>query len=110
MCRTIETISKSLEEHKQQGSGSVGAGELGTEAGHTDGSTQAVTDTKNLQQQCCVNSDNGKMRCEKTSTIKGFIAIPIHAEVAGQCDRCSTGVVQDPAASCTAYTGTHPCL
>ena len=114
MCRTIESISKSLEEHKAQGSGTKGSGELGNGPGHTDATAQSTalnTDSKDVQQSCCVNSDNGKMRCEKTSTIKGgFIPIAIHAEVAGQCDRCSTGVVQDPSSSCTTLTGTNPCL
>ena len=46
---------------------------------------------------------------QSNRSIKGIFSIAIHAEVAGQCDRCVTGVVQDPSASCTAYSGTSPC-
>ena len=105
-CRTIEAISQSIENHKQEAPGT-------DNGGHTSSETHANAGYSNSQ-HCCVNVNNGKFRCEQLRLLSAPFpaATPgnaghISAQFSGLCDKCAAGdtSANDQGNSCAAYQG-----
>ena len=57
---------------------------------------------------CCVNSSNGKMRCDRKTTLDTFAFAKWYSySETGVCDRCSTGTSGEPT-SCDNYATDFP--
>ena len=100
-CDAFEKISQDLQAHIAL------EGVAGVAGGHTIG-TPSDTINNDDQMHCCVNSSNGKLRCDRKSSLDLFSLNMwySYAEPRG-CDRCSTGTSTDPD-TCDNYATNFP--